>query len=390
MRVGVAAAGRYHLLDLARELDSLGVDVRFYSFVPWAMARKFGLRRRCHIGFLFFMFPLVMMERLFPRVAPGLIERLLCYALDIALILRLRRCDVLICMSGLYLWAPRYARWRYGAKIHMHRSSRHILSQKEILAALPGARQVSDFIVRRELAGYALADRIIAPSIHVVESFAPWPDCAAKLVLNPLGVDLALFPMRETSKAERPTVIFVGQWSYRKGVDVLSAAIRELPSVKLVHVGALDDAPFPNEPQFEHHDHVPQTDLPDYYAAAHLFVLASREDGFGVVLSQALASGLGIVCTSRTGGPDLARLAGVVRLIKIVPPDNSGALRNAIAQSLAELSSRSVSPIVDAERDRLGWRAYGERTLDFMRQDVSHDRLEQAQSDPASADRICA
>ncbi len=389
MRIGVAAAGRYHLLDLARELDSLGVDVRFYSFVPWNMAKKFGLRRRCHVGFLLLLFPLVMMERLFPRILPGVVERLMCYALDLALILRIRRCDVLICMSGLYLWAPRYARWRYGAQIHMHRSSRHIVSQKEILAALPGARQVSDFMVRRELAGYALADHIIVPSLHVVESFAPWPNSAAKLVLNPLGVDLTLFPKRETSKAKRPTVLFVGQWSYRKGVDVLSAAVRQLPSVKLVHVGALDDAPFPDEPQFEHHNHVPQTDLPDYYAAAHLFVLASREDGFGVVLSQALASGLRIVCTSRTGGPDLARLAGVARLIKIVPPDDSRALRDAIAESLSELSHCSVSPINDNERDRLGWRAYGERTLEFMRP-MSRERLAQPQPGPAPADRICA
>jgi glycosyltransferase involved in cell wall biosynthesis len=302
-----------------------------------------------------------------------------------ALILRMRRCDVLICMSGLYLWAPRYARWRYGAQIHLHRSSRHILSQKEILAALPAARQVSHFMVRREKAGYALADHIIVPSIHVVESFAPWPNCAAKLVLNPLGVDLALFPMRETAKADRPTVLFVGQWSYRKGVDLLAAAVRQLPFAKLVHVGAMDDAPFPDEPQFEHHNHVPQSALTDYYANAQLFVLASREDGFGVVLSQALASGLRVVCTNRTGGPDLVRLAGVARLIKIVPPDDSNALRDAIAESLSELSCGSVSPINDNERAKLGWRAYGERTLEFMRC-MSRDRLAQL----PSADRICA
>ena len=34
MRIAVAAAGRYHLLDLARELDALGARVRFYSFRP--------------------------------------------------------------------------------------------------------------------------------------------------------------------------------------------------------------------------------------------------------------------------------------------------------------------------------------------------------------------
>jgi alpha-maltose-1-phosphate synthase len=391
VRVGVAAAGRYHLLDLARELDALGIDVRFYSFVPWNMAKKFGLRRCCHVGFLFLLFPLVMMERVFPRVLPGLIERLMCYALDIALILRMRRCDVLICMSGLYLWAPRYAKWRYGTQIHLHRSSRHILSQKEILEALPGARQVSDFMVGRELAGYALADHIIVPSIHVAESFAPWPKCAAKLVINPLGVDLAQFPMQQASKAEQFTVLFVGQWSYRKGVDVLCAAVRQLPTVKLVHVGTLDDAPFPGEPQYQHHDHVPQMDLPDYYAAAHLFVLASQEDGFGVVLSQALASGLRVVCTERTGGPDLVRLAGIARLIKIVPPGDPNALREAIAQSLSDLTNSSVSPINDSERSKLGWRAYGERTLESMRLDMSsHNRLEQMQPDYASAGRTRA
>lgn len=393
MRVGVAAAGRYHLLDLARELDAFGVDIRFYSFVPWRMAKKFGLPRRCHIGLLPLLFPLVMMERLLPRVLPGLVERLICYGLDIALILRMRRCDVLICMSGLYLWAARYAKWRYGAEIHLHRSSRHILSQKEILAALPGARQVSNFMVRRELAGYALADRIIVPSTHVVESFAPWPQSLAKLVLNPLGVDLALFPMRAMSrampKAGEATVLFIGQWSYRKGVDVLATVIRQLPSVKLVHVGALDDAPFPAGPQFVHHPHVPQAELPDFYAAADLFVLPSREDGFGVVLSQALASGLMLVCTDRTGGPDLVRLAGIGRLVRIVPAENAEALRTAIEESLAQLRKGAISPLGEAERAKLGWHAYAERTLAYMQRNPLRGGSQVLQQS-AAADHICA
>ena len=65
LRVGIATSGRFHLLDLARELDGLGVDVQFYSYVPQKRAEKFGLPGRCHVALLPFLFPLVAMERLY-------------------------------------------------------------------------------------------------------------------------------------------------------------------------------------------------------------------------------------------------------------------------------------------------------------------------------------
>jgi starch synthase len=370
LKVGLATSGRFHLLDLARELDVLGADIRFYSYVSRKRASLFGLPGRCHVAFLPFLFPLVALERLLPSFFPLLIERLMCWALDIAAICRMRKCDVLICMSGIYVLAPLYAKWRFGARIHLHRSSRHILSQKEILANLPRSQQVSSFMEKRELRGYAIADRIIVPSTHVVESFAPWPDCSAKLFLNPLGVDVEQFPLRkEIPASDHITVLFVGQWSYRKGVDVLVEAVRTMSGVRLVHVGALADAPFPTEPVFVHHDHVAQQALPQYYAMAHMFVLPSREDGFGVVLSQALSSGLPVICTDRTGGPDLAKLPMLSRLIRIVRAASVPALRQAIERTIEEcVINREIAPITEAERQLLGWRAYASRDLAFMKQ----------------------
>jgi glycosyltransferase involved in cell wall biosynthesis len=369
MRVGIATAGRFHLLDLARELDRLGVAVRFYSYVPWRRAKSFGLPRRCHIGMVAALFPLVAIERLFPWILPNLIERLTCYAIDIVVILRMRPCDVFICMSGLYVWAPRYAKWRFGASVHIHRSSQHILLQKAILSALPKARQVSDFMVARELAGYALADRIVIPSAHVAQSFARWPECTAKLFLNPLGVDLEQFPLRQCSPHDKtPTILFVGQWSFQKGVDVLESALRDIRNVRIAHVGSLTDAPFPDDPRFIHHVHVPQARLSEFYRAASIFVLPSRQDGFGLVLSQALVSGLRVVCTDRTGGPDLARLGSIGRLIEVVPADDPAALRKAIERGLDENRNQSILPIQPDEREMLGWKSYAIRTLRFMEQ----------------------
>ena len=161
MRVVIASPGRFHLLDLARELDALGVEVHFYSYVPRKRAEKFGLPSRCHVALLPFLFPLVAWERLFPRLFPRIIERLMCWALDMLTILRMRPCDVFICMSGMYLQAPRFAQWRYGARVILHRGSRHILSQNEILAHLPGAQQVTPFMMWRELERlrYSRSDR---------------------------------------------------------------------------------------------------------------------------------------------------------------------------------------------------------------------------------------
>src|SRR5262245_13475911 len=178
LRVGIASSGRFHILDLARELDAIGVDVRFYSYVPRKRAEKCGLPRRCHVALLPFVFPLVAMQRLLPRSFRGAMERLMCWALDATTILRLRRCDVFICMSGIYLQAARFAKWRYREKIFLERGSRHILSQRTILAETPQAEQITSFTLRRELLGYTIADRIAVPSSHVLDSFAPWPETA--------------------------------------------------------------------------------------------------------------------------------------------------------------------------------------------------------------------
>ena len=61
-------------------------------------------------------------------------------------------------------------------------------------------------------------------------------------------------------------------------------------------------------------------------------MLASRQEGFGVVLCQALASGLPLVCTDRTGGSDLAEMPGLARLIHVVPAGDPDALRRALAR----------------------------------------------------------
>ena len=107
--------------------------------------------------------------------------------------------------------------------------------------------------------------------------------------------------------------------------------MRSIDGVRLTHVGAIGDLRFPNFPErFAHRDPVAQSALKHFYAAADLFVLASRQDGFGMVLSQALASGLPVICTDHTGGGDLAEMPGFASRITVVPAGDAPALAEAI------------------------------------------------------------
>ena len=99
-----------------------------------------------------------------------------------------------------------------------------------------------------------------------------------------------------------------------------------------------------------HHGPVAQSALKHFYAAADLFVLASRQDGFGMVLSQALASGLPVVCTDRTGGGDLAEMPGFASRITVVPAGDVGALAEAIRAGGTAQRWRRPPPLGETER----------------------------------------
>jgi starch synthase len=377
--IAIATAGRFHLLDLARELHALGHHVRFYSYVPRARARRFGLPAECHVPLLPLVLPAVAWERMIPRLLPRMRERMLYASLNRAVMMRLRPCDVFICMSGIYLEAARFAKERYGAAIWLHRGSRHVLSQDEILAAVPGAERPSPLAIRRELEGYGLADRIVIQAAHVEESFRCDAGAHHKLFRNPTGTNLSMFPVREDKPTLEPfSLLFVGSWSLRKGCDILAEAVRRVVGIRLRHVGAIGDCEFPvGHPQFIHLDAIPQPELAALYSEADLFVLASREEGLSAVLMQALASGLPLVCTDRTGGADLAHTPALAARITLVPHDDVDRLASAIARWRDRWrGGEKLQRLSEADRETLSWAAYARRYSDELLARLSPSRRE--------------
>lgn len=364
MRIAILTSGRFHVCDLARELDQLGHEVAFYTLTPPWRTRSFGLPDRCHRWVL----PLVAAPFALARARPrsALAAHAAVVALDHAVASVLKPCDVLIHISGLGLHTMELARRRYGAKLVVERGSRHILSQREILEglALPGApRPVPDWAVHRELAEYQLADLVTVPSRHVVESFLERGFSEQKLFRNRYGVSLAQFPPTPPPPPGTRRILMTGAWSRRKGCDLLAEAWRGLDA-ELVHVGPVTDAALPREPGFTHLDAVDQRELSSHYAHATVFSLASHEEGLALVTVQALASGLRLVCSDRTGAADLAEVLDPPYrdLLDIVPAGDVPALRAALQRALdAPPLSGPLRDPFGGHREELSWSHYGRR-----------------------------
>ena len=124
MRIAIVTSGRFHVLDLARELAALGHEVAFYSYVPQARAAKFGLPRRCHRALLPYLAPFVALQKFAPASVRAGFDIHLKRALDGLAARLIEPCDVFIGMSGLCIRSAKAARQKHGAKVWIERGSR--------------------------------------------------------------------------------------------------------------------------------------------------------------------------------------------------------------------------------------------------------------------------
>ena len=120
--------------------------------------------------------------------------------------------------------------------------------------------------------------------------------------------------------------------------------------------------------------HIPQIDLPTFYQQHHVLVLPSIQDGFGMVLAQAICCGIPIIATMNTGGRDLLELDGsqpeevqyggygclVYPAGWIVPPRAPEALASIFRELLEkpELWINKCTSAIKLRDENVSWDAY--------------------------------
>jgi phosphatidyl-myo-inositol dimannoside synthase len=204
------------------------------------------------------------------------------------------------------------------------------------------------------------AQFITAVSRHTRRLFLGWANCAPEVVkVLPNTVDERFSPgPKPEALLERYqlhgkkvllTVSRLAASERYKGHDRVIQAVAELrtthPDIVYVVAGDGDDRPRLEqsaresgiEEQVRFIGHVPDSELPDLYRIADVFIMPSTGEGFGIVFLQALASGVSVIGGGRDGSRD-PLCDGL--LGKLVDPTNQQSVREAIFITLSQLKSQ--------------------------------------------------
>ncbi|RZL02117.1 MAG: glycosyltransferase family 1 protein [Rubrivivax sp.] len=373
MKVVLSAPGRFHTFDLARELHSRQCLAAIFTGYPrfklkgealppelircwpWVQASYMAMPKRHWLG----------------KRAVRQWEWLSKTSLDAHVARHLPDCDVFVGLSGSGLRSGRAAQAR-GARYVCDRGSSHIRLQDTLLreeAERWGLLfdGIDPRVIEREEMEYAEADCITAPSSFSVRSFLQAGVPSHKVRLLPYGVNLGMFQPIGKPAPGHFDVLYVGGMNLNKGIPYLLQAYRQLqhPRKSLTFAGAPSPhfiermkalGLWPDDLRLL--GHVPQAELKSLMSRSHAMVLPSVQDGFGMVMSQAMACGSVVIGTEHTGAPDLFEDGQAGFIVPIRQAD-------AIAQRLQQLcdnpalrghmSEQALIKVKEAG----GWRDYG-------------------------------
>ncbi|GAA6344809.1 hypothetical protein I100019A1_24990 [Phocaeicola vulgatus] len=248
----------------------------------------------------------------------------------------------------------------FGAISILDRGSSHVDYFNKMKLIYDGTLQPASYI-KMDKAQYYNADYILVGSNYVKNSFIDNGFPSERIIVNNYGMRLDYFKPTKLDSKEIYDLIMVGNWSKRKGCDVLIEVCKKY-NYSLLHIGAISDVEFPNEINFKHHNTVPESELVNYYSKAKVFVLLSKDEGLALVQPQAVACGLPLVITKHTGGDDLLQYIDNKNYIKVVDNfndiDEIGInIQNALDIANSQIGTRKYCNI----ENKLSWKAYGER-----------------------------
>lgn len=131
-----------------------------------------------------------------------------------------------------------------------------------------------------------------------------------KILLNPYGVDLNLFYYHPKVIKQKKIFLFIGTVDVRKGIPFLLECWNKanLQDCELWIVGPIADEikeKIEKEVSIRVFGKIMNASLSKIMKEAHVFVFPSFFEGFGLVILEAMASGLPVITTTATAGTDL-------------------------------------------------------------------------------------
>lgn len=381
MKVVLSVPGKFHTFDLARELHARRALAAVFTGYPQFKLKHEGLPRDLIRTWPWLQSSYMAMPAKH-RLGPKLIrewEWAIRLSLDAFVKRQLPPCDVFVGLSGSALQSGVQAQ-SMGARYVCDRGSAHIRTQDALLRE--EARRwglpfdgIDPRVIEREEAEYEQADCITVPSSFSVQSFIDRGVTASKIKLLPYGVNLGTFARSGEPAKGRLDVLYVGGMNLNKGIPYLLQGYQRLrhPAKSLTFAGTPSDALIERmraqglwSEDIRVLGHVPQAQLKDLMSRSHAMVLASVQEGFGMVLSQAMACACVVIASAHTGGPDLLT-DGEEGFI--VPVRDGKAIGDHLQQlaDQPELQKNMGDKAIQRVKQAGGWREYGDRACNIYR-----------------------
>jgi alpha-1,3-rhamnosyl/mannosyltransferase len=198
------------------------------------------------------------------------------------------------------------------------------------------------------------------------------PEWQGRVVSIPEAADAAFRPADTPRKNGRLRILFVGRRDPYKNLTGLVEAFAQVRARGIdavLRVIGPEDARYPEAPRralelgvndhIEWAGYVADRKLAEQYQQSDVFVLASKYEGFGLTVLEAMACGTPVVCSNISSLPEVAGDAAL-----LVDPQNPGDIAGAIARMLTEPQlAASLREKGLARAAQFSWKRTAELTL---------------------------
>jgi glycosyltransferase involved in cell wall biosynthesis len=283
-------------------------------------------------------------------------------------------CDVVHAIMGFatepFDWADRHGALKVVDAPNSHPTNYYGYMQRECDIWCPGEKvPIPRWMFARMNRELERADLVLCPSTFVRDTMLANGIPKDKCFVNPFGVDTSIFVPRKTIP-QKPRFISVGMICLRKGHQYLFRAFeqvkRVLPEAELICVG--DYRPdFKRERRrweetFTHHPGLSHQDLARLLTDCTAFVLPSLEEGFALVILEAMAAGLPIVASYESGATTQVKDGVEGFIIRPREPRQIADAMIRLAQDRA-LNQRMGEAARQRGAEQNTWQDYGDRLL---------------------------
>jgi glycosyltransferase involved in cell wall biosynthesis len=222
------------------------------------------------------------------------------------------------------------------------------------------------FVRAAEQQEYELADIIHVACSFTKQTLVETGVSESKIWLNTYGVDFETFHERDFRKNGPIRFVYVGAVNGNKGAPLLFQAWERLSSTgaELWMIGRVSERVaqlIPNLKGLRLLGATPHREIPGLLRQCDVFVFPSYFEGFGLVLLEAMASGLAVITTTATAGPDLIEGG---RGGWIIPPGDVGGLVSIMESCIAEPELvRNAGKDARRIAERHSWKDYVARLI---------------------------